>query len=120
MHRLSRDPPGHSGGGGAAILYGVAVMESPRRPSATTSPAARIPVLGVLEIMDNGHGFLRLDRHWMPGPDDIYVSQTQIRRGGAAHGRPGDGADPAGWAGGVAEGAGRRPRGEESFHGSSA
>jgi transcription termination factor Rho len=37
---------------------------------------------GVLEIMDNGHGFLRLDRHWMPGPDDIYVSQTQIRRVG--------------------------------------
>jgi transcription termination factor Rho len=36
----------------------------------------------VLEIMDNGHGFLRLDRHWMPGPDDIYVSQTQIRRVG--------------------------------------
>ncbi len=36
--------------------------------------------MGVLEIMDNGHGFLRLDRHWLPGPDDIYVSQTQIRR----------------------------------------
>lgn len=30
--------------------------------------------------MDEGYGFLRLDRHWMPGPDDIYVAQAQIRR----------------------------------------
>ena len=35
---------------------------------------------GVLEIMDEGHGFLRMDRHWMPSPDDIYVSQQTIRR----------------------------------------
>src|SRR4051812_37918225 len=34
---------------------------------------------GVLEIIDEGIGFLRSD-HYMPGPDDIYVSQTQIRR----------------------------------------
>jgi transcription termination factor Rho len=38
--------------------------------------------MGVLEIMDDGHGFLRLDRHWMPGPDDIYVSPTQIHKFG--------------------------------------
>jgi transcription termination factor Rho len=37
---------------------------------------------GVLEIMDDGFGFLRLDRHWMPGADDIYVAQAQIRRFG--------------------------------------
>jgi transcription termination factor Rho len=34
---------------------------------------------GVLDILDEGIGFLRSD-HYMPGPDDIYVSQTQIRR----------------------------------------
>jgi transcription termination factor Rho len=34
---------------------------------------------GVLDIIDDGIGFLRSD-HYMPGPDDIYVSQTQIRR----------------------------------------
>jgi transcription termination factor Rho len=34
---------------------------------------------GVLDIIDEGIGFLRSD-HYMPGPDDIYVSQTQIRR----------------------------------------
>ncbi|MEP7288232.1 MAG: transcription termination factor Rho [Chloroflexota bacterium] len=34
---------------------------------------------GVLEIIDDNIGFLRSD-HYLPGPDDIYVSQTQIRR----------------------------------------
>jgi transcription termination factor Rho len=34
---------------------------------------------GVLEIMSEGIGFLR-SRHYQAGPDDIYVSQTQIRR----------------------------------------
>ncbi len=36
---------------------------------------------GVLEIIDEGIGFLRSD-HYLPGADDIYVSQTQIRRFG--------------------------------------
>jgi transcription termination factor Rho len=36
---------------------------------------------GVLEILDEGIGFLRSD-HYMPGSDDIYVSQSQIRRFG--------------------------------------
>jgi transcription termination factor Rho len=41
---------------------------------------------GVLEIMDEGYGFLRLDRHWLPGPDDVYVSQAQIRKFGLRSG----------------------------------
>jgi|DewCreStandDraft_5_1066085.scaffolds.fasta_scaffold00959_11 transcription termination factor Rho len=36
---------------------------------------------GVLEITEDGIGFLRSD-HFLPGPDDIYVSQSQIRRFG--------------------------------------
>ncbi len=36
---------------------------------------------GVLEIVDDGIGFLRSD-HYMPGSNDIYVSQSQIRRFG--------------------------------------
>jgi transcription termination factor Rho len=36
---------------------------------------------GILEIMEDGFGFLRQDRY-LPGPDDIYVSQSQIRRFG--------------------------------------
>jgi transcription termination factor Rho len=34
---------------------------------------------GVLDIMNEGMGFLRSD-HFLPGPNDIYVSQSQIRR----------------------------------------
>ncbi|GAB4574184.1 MAG: transcription termination factor Rho [Anaerolineae bacterium] len=34
---------------------------------------------GVLEIIDDGIGFLRSNRY-LPGPEDIYVSQTQIKR----------------------------------------
>ena len=36
---------------------------------------------GVLEIIEDGFGFLRGTR-FLPGPDDIYVSQSQIRRFG--------------------------------------
>ncbi len=36
---------------------------------------------GVLEILPEGFGFLRsADYNYLPGPDDIYVSPTQIRR----------------------------------------
>jgi transcription termination factor Rho len=36
---------------------------------------------GVLDVMNEGMGFLRAD-HYLPGPNDIYVSQSQIRRFG--------------------------------------
>jgi len=36
---------------------------------------------GVLEIVSDGIGFLRSD-HLLPGPEDVYVSQSQIRRFG--------------------------------------
>ena len=36
---------------------------------------------GVLEVHSEGFGFLRSpDQNFLPGPDDIYVSQSQIRR----------------------------------------
>ncbi|MBM4432167.1 MAG: transcription termination factor Rho, partial [Chloroflexi bacterium] len=36
---------------------------------------------GVLEIVSEGIGFLR-SAHMLPGPEDVYVSQSQIRRFG--------------------------------------
>jgi transcription termination factor Rho len=36
---------------------------------------------GILEVMNEGMGFLRAD-HYLPGRNDIYVSQSQIRRFG--------------------------------------
>ncbi len=36
---------------------------------------------GILEILDEGYGFLRsADYNYLPGPDDIYVSPSQIKR----------------------------------------
>ena len=37
--------------------------------------------LGVVEVLPDGFGFLRApDANYLPGPDDIYISPTQIRR----------------------------------------
>lgn len=48
---------------------------------AQTEQQGNIFSAGILEIMEDGFGFLRQDR-FLPGPDDIYVSQSQIRRFG--------------------------------------
>ena len=42
-------------------------------------PADAIEVCGVLDVMNDGFGFLRVNG-LSPSPDDIYVSPTQIRR----------------------------------------
>lgn len=42
-------------------------------------PADVIEVCGVLDVMNDGFGFLRLE-NYSSGPNDIYVSPTQIRR----------------------------------------
>ena len=42
---------------------------------------------GSLEVMQDGFGFLRSpDQSYLPGPDDIYVSPSQIRRFGLRRG----------------------------------
>ncbi len=52
-----------------AILKEVGDQEEPLRGN------------GVLEILPDGFGFLRApDANYLPGPDDIYVSPSQIRR----------------------------------------
>lgn len=48
---------------------------------AQTEQQGNIFSAGILEIMEDGFGFLRQDR-FLPGADDIYVSQSQIRRFG--------------------------------------
>src|ERR1700761_9531121 len=38
---------------------------------------------GVLEVLQDGFGFLRsVESNYLPGPDDIYVSPSQVRRFG--------------------------------------
>ena len=48
---------------------------------AQTAQAGSIYGEGVLEILPDGFGFLRApDYNYLPGPDDIYISPSQVRR----------------------------------------
>ncbi len=50
---------------------------------AQTERTGRIFSEGVLEVLPDGYGFLRAPEYnYLPGPDDIYVSQSQVRRFG--------------------------------------
>ena len=60
------------------------------------------PGKGILEVTPSGFGFLR--PHFSPSPDDIYVSQSQIRKFWL---RPGD----------EVEGLIRPPKDNEKYHG---
>lgn len=67
------DIPGVSGLRKSELIYKV--MES------TSSSNGMIFAEGVLEIMEEGYGFLRSpDYNYLPGQDDIYVSPSQIKR----------------------------------------
>ena len=51
---------------------------------------------GVLEVLPDGFGFLRApDYNYLAGPDDIYVSPSQIRKFDLHTGRHGGRADTA-------------------------
>ena len=50
---------------------------------AQTEKEGRVTATGVLEVLNDGYGFLRSpDFNYLPGPDDIYVSPSQIKRFG--------------------------------------
>lgn len=50
---------------------------------------------GVLEVLQDGFGFLRSpEANYLPGPDDIYVSPSQIRRFSLRTGDTVEGEDP--------------------------
>jgi transcription termination factor Rho len=53
------------------------------RETGGSDAGANIYAEGVLEVMDEGYGFLRSPDHsYVAGPDDVYVSATQIKRFG--------------------------------------
>ena len=55
------------------LLYAILQAQTERK--------GRIYAEGVLEILQDGFGFLRApDQNYLAGPDDIYVSPSQIRR----------------------------------------
>ncbi len=69
---------------------------------AQTEQDGNIFCSGVLEMMDDGYGFLR-QSGFLPSNDDIYLSQSQIRRFGL---RTGD----------MVVGQGRPPKNGEKYH----
>jgi len=67
------DVPGVSGLRKSELIYKI--ME------ATSSKEGIILAEGVLEILEEGYGFLRSPGYnYLPGQDDIYVSPSQIKR----------------------------------------
>ncbi len=67
------DIPGVSGLRKSELIYKIMECQS--------GGDAAIFAEGVLEIMDEGYGFLRSpDYNYLPGQDDIYVSPSQIKR----------------------------------------
>ena len=58
-------------------------LYAPRPDTTLLDPNTVIEKTGVLEILPDGYGFLRSsDFNYLPSPDDIYVSPSQIKRFG--------------------------------------
>src|SRR4029077_12312894 len=71
-----------------AVELGIEQASSLRRPDLIfailqADKKGEVFAEGVLETLPDGYGFLRApDYNSLPGPDDIYVSPSQIRRFG--------------------------------------
>ena len=67
------DLDGASGMKKQELIFGILAAE--------TEKGGQIFSEGVLEILPDGYGFLRSqDYNYMPGPDDVYISPSQIKR----------------------------------------
>jgi len=67
------DVPGYSGVKKQDLI--VKILET------SAEKEGRLVSKGVLEVMPEGYGFLRSqDYNYLPGPDDIYISPSQIKR----------------------------------------
>jgi transcription termination factor Rho len=75
LSRIARtlDIPGASGLRKQDLIFKILQAQSEKE--------GNIFAEGVLEILPDGYGFLRSpDYNYLPGPDDIYVSPSQIRK----------------------------------------
>ncbi|MDO8531488.1 MAG: transcription termination factor Rho [Dehalococcoidia bacterium] len=63
------------------LIYRLTQHVRTEQPPAVAAPPNQLTRGGVLEIVDEGYGFLRTDG-LRPGIHDVYVSQSQIRRFG--------------------------------------
>jgi len=75
LTELARDlnVPGASGFRRQELIFNILQAQAEKNEVISGS--------GVLEILPEGFGFLRaVDYNYLPSPDDIYVSPSQIRR----------------------------------------
>ena len=82
------------------------VTEKKEAPSSAPhqSQGSEKRAAGVLEILPDGYGFLRsVNDNYLPGPEDIYVSPSQIKRFKLKTGH-------------FVEGSTRAPKSKERFH----
>ena len=67
----------YSGMNKQELIVKILEVESEKQEGVTATAT------GVLEVLNEGYGFLRSpDFNYLPGPDDIYVSPSQIKRFG--------------------------------------
>ncbi|MFR9585006.1 MAG: transcription termination factor Rho [Rikenellaceae bacterium] len=98
-HNKSRRTKNHDAEGATANHEGEAADHKPQEGEVHATPnidsevitkddfTAKIEGEGVLEIMQDGYGFLRsADYNYLNSPDDIYVSQSQIKHYALKHG----------------------------------
>lgn len=75
LSRMAQDLqiPGYSGMKKQSLIFKILEAQAEQE--------GLIFAKGVLEILDDGYGFLRSpDYNYTPGPDDIYISPSQIKR----------------------------------------
>ena len=78
--------------------------KEPSKKDSNHNQASEKMAAGVLEILPDGYGFLRsVNDNYLPGPDDIYVSPSQIKRFKLKTGH-------------FVEGSTRAPKSKERFH----
>ena len=84
--------------GGGGKRSGAPDNRRPRPKPLPTEDEAVVPITGIVDLVDNDRGFVRTSGY-LPGPNDVYMSQAQVRRYGLRSGdllagaaRPG--ADP--------------------------
>ena len=79
-------------------------QETKKSPVENDSQKSDKMAAGVLEILPDGYGFLRsVNDNYLPGPEDIYVSPSQIKRFKLKTGH-------------FVEGSTRAPKSKERFH----
>ncbi|MBL7975626.1 MAG: transcription termination factor Rho [Candidatus Kapabacteria bacterium] len=64
------------------LIFRIMEAQSAQQMRETHDPGVTVS-MGVLEVLPDGYGFLRsADYNYLPSPDDIYVSPSQIKKFG--------------------------------------